>query len=180
MHAMPRLTGAAAHPPGAPNDTFGADAQTAAESFQSTHGLVVDGQIGANTWALLDQLDGGRLMLGTDVPTLLADRDQARDLLHNGDFAGAKNLLEPWYATDGVPPEIRVSLVAGLGWSEHGLGNADRARALYLEHVAIAQILGAPTLVLRDTIQRMRELTLGLPPGPVPSQVNKQNLPPNG
>jgi hypothetical protein len=180
MDAILRLNLAGADPQVPPTDTFGPDGKAAAESFQSAHGLGVDGQIGGNTWPLLDQLDGGRLVAGTDVPTIMADRDQARDALHNSDFAGAKNLLEPWYATEGVPPEVRVSLVAGLGWAEHGLGNLDRARALYIEQVAIVMILGASPLVLRDTIQRLREVTLGLAPGPVPSQVNKQNLPPNG
>jgi hypothetical protein len=78
-----------------------------------------------------------------------------------------------------MPPEVRSRIVANLRWAEHGLGNLDRARALYAEQLAILLLFDHP-LAVRDTLQRLRELILGQPPGELPSEINKQNLPPDG
>lgn len=180
VDAILRLNLAGADPQVVPHETFDADGAAAAKAFQAAHGLVDDGEIGQNTWPLLDQLDGGRLVPATDIPAILAARDQARALLEFGDFGGARSLLEPIYARGGVPPEVLSPIVANLGWAEHGLGNFGRAGALYGEQLATLQLMGGHPLAARDTLQRLHEVNLGLPPGPLPSVVNRQNLPPNG
>ena len=180
MDAILRLNLGGADPQVAPSESFEAAADAAAKDFQARHGLTVDGQIGSGTWPLLDQLDGGRLVPAGDVAAVRTARDQARAKLDAGDFAGAKAILEPVYAQANLPPEIRSPIVANLGWAEHGLGNTDRARALYLEQLAILQLFGGLPLNARDTISRLRDLNLGQGPGPLPSDQNKANLPPNG
>jgi hypothetical protein len=178
--AILRLNLAGADPQIEVSDTFGAEAKTAAERFQASHGLQVDGDVGDNTWTLLDQLDGGRLITAADADAIFAARLTARPLLETGQFAAAAAILDPFYANPGVPPEVRASVVAQLAWAAHGNGDVDRARALYLEHLAIIQLRGGHPVAERDTIERLRELTLGQPPSLPVSFVNRQNLPPNG
>jgi hypothetical protein len=100
--------------------------------------------------------------------------------LNIGDFAGAKATLDPVYARGDVPPEVRASIVAGLGWAEHGLGNTTRALGVYLEHLAILRLMGGFPLQTRDTISRLRDLNLGSGPSLLPSDQNRTNLPPDG
>jgi peptidoglycan hydrolase-like protein with peptidoglycan-binding domain len=180
MDAILRLNLSGADPQVLPSETFEAQAKAATEVFQANHGLVVDGQIGQNTWDLLDQLDGGRLVPAANIAAVQAARDAARAALGAGQFAAAKALLNPVYAQNDLPPETRAPIVANLGWAEHGLGDVDRARALYLEHLAILQLFGGIPLAARDTISRLRDLNLGQGPGVLPSDTNKANLPPNG
>jgi peptidoglycan hydrolase-like protein with peptidoglycan-binding domain len=180
IEAILRLNLAGADPQVPPTEPFDARGTEAAKSFQTSHGLFPDGQIGQDTWPLLDQLDGGRLATAADVDAVVVARDQARALIAAGDFANAKTLLEPIYANPSIPPEVRSPITANLGAAEHGLGNFDRARALYSEQLMTLLLFGGLALAVRDTLQRLREVTLGQPPGDLPSAVNKQNLPPNG
>jgi peptidoglycan hydrolase-like protein with peptidoglycan-binding domain len=180
LDAILRLNLGGANPQLVPGDTFDAAVEAAAKDFQVRHGLQVDGQIGTNTWDLLDQLEGGRLLAAADVDAVRTARDQARVQLGIGDFAGAKATLDPIYAQSNVPPEVRASVVANLGWAEHGLGNTDRALGLYLEHLAILNLMGGVPLVARDVISRLRDLNLGAGPSLLPSDQNKANLPPDG
>lgn len=180
MDAILRLNLSGASPQLIPSETFDAATEAAAKVFQANHGLVADGKIGTNTWGLLDQLDGGRLVAAGDIAAVQLARDQARVALNIGDFAGAKAILDPVYAQDDLPPETRASIVANLGWAEHGLGNTDVARGLYLENLAIVQLLGGIPLIERDVISRLRDLNLGQGPSVLPSDENKINLPPNG
>ncbi len=179
LDAYLRLNLAGANPQVAPADPFDAHGVAAAKQFQAAHGLAADGKIGDDTWALLDQLDGGRLVSAARVGALYSARQQARDLLAAGDFASVKALLDPIYAEPGVPPEVLATVTANLGWAEHGLGNFDRARDLYSEQLGLLLLFGQP-LLARDTLQRIHETMLGQPPGPLPSVVNRENLPPNG
>jgi hypothetical protein len=89
-------------------------------------------------------------------------------------------VLEPHYANRALPPEIRSRIAANLGWAEHGLGNFERARALYTEQLATVLLFGGVPLAARDTLERLREVSLGEPPGELPSVVNEENLAPNG
>jgi peptidoglycan hydrolase-like protein with peptidoglycan-binding domain len=180
MDAILRLNLSGADPQVLPSETFDASAEAAAKVFQANHGLVDDGQVGTDTWTLLDQLDGGRLVPAGNIAAVAAAREAAKAALAAGQFAEAKALLDPVYAQDDLPPEIRSSVVANLGWAEHGLGNVDRARGLYLENLAILQLFGGMPLAARDLIARLRDLNLGLGPGVLPSDTNKVNLPPNG
>lgn len=180
MDAILRLNLSGADPQVLPSETFDASAKAATEVFQANHGLAVDGQIGPNTWDLLDQLDGGRLVPAASIAAVTAARDAARAALGAGQFAAAKALLDPVYAQDDLPPEIRASIVANLGWAEHGLGNLDLARGLYLEHLAILHLLGGIPRAARDTISRLRDVNLGQGPSVLPSDTNKINLPPDG
>jgi hypothetical protein len=180
LDAILRLNLAGADPQVEVSQPFSAAAKVAAEAFQAGHGLQVDGDIGDNTWTLLDQLDGGRLITAADVDAIFAQQLPARALLEAGEFDAAAAILDPMYANPGVPPEVRASVVAQLGWVAHGRGEFERARALYFEQLAIIRMLGGQPLAERDTIQRLREITLGEPPGPPVSFVNRQNLPPNG
>ena len=180
IDAILRLNLAGADPQVPPGELFDASGTAAAKWFQTNHGLLADGQVGPSTWALLDQLDGGRLVSAGDVDAFLGVRDQARVKLAGGDFAAAKNLLDPIYSNLGVPPEIRAPIAADLGWAEHGLGNFGRAGALYIEQLITLLLLGGVPLAARDTLNRLREVNLGQPPGGLTSAVNKENLPPNG
>ena len=180
MDAMLRLNLSGADPQLLASETFDLAAEAATKVFQANHGLQVDGQIGTNTWDVLDQLDGGRLVPAGNIAAVIAARDAARAALGAGQFAAAKALLDPVYAQNDLPPEVRASVVANLGWAEHGLGNADLARGLYLEHLAILQLLGGLPLNARDVISRLRDLNLGQGPTALPSDENKINLPPNG
>jgi hypothetical protein len=180
MDAILRLNLSGADPQVLPSETFDVSAQAATEIFQANHGLAVDGKIGTNTWDLLDQLDGGRLVPAAGIAAVTAARDAARAALGAGQFAAAKALLDPVYAQDDLPPEIRASIVANLGWAQHGLGNLDLARGLYLEHLAILHLLGGIPRAARDTISRLRDLNLGHGPSVPPSDTNKINLPPDG
>lgn len=180
LDAVLRLNLGGANPQLLPTDTFDSAVEAAASDFQARHGLQVDGQVGTNTWQLLDQLDGGRLLAAADVDAVRTARDQARVQLGIGDFAGAKATLDPVYSQGNVPPEVRASIVANLGWAEHGLGNTSRALGLYLEHLAILNLMGGVPLVARDVISRLRDLNLGVGPSLLPSDENKANLPPDG
>jgi hypothetical protein len=180
MDAILRLNLSGADPQVMPSETFDAAAKAATEVFQANHNLVVDGQIGTNTWAQLDQLDGGRLIPAAGIAAVVAARDAARAALGAGQFAAAKALLDPVYDQDDLPPELRPSIVANLAWAEHGLGDTDRARGLYLENLAILHLLGGAPLTARDMISRLRDLNRGQGPGVPPSETNKINLPPNG
>ena len=180
MDAILRLNLSGANPQLLPLEAFDASAQSATKVFQANHGLVADGDIGTDTWTLLDQLDGGRLVAAGNTAAVQIARDLARAALLAGDFAGAKTILDPVYAQDDLPPETRAPIVANLGWAEHGLGNAEAARALYLEYLAILRLFGGVPLAERDAISRLRDLNLGRGPGVLPSDTNKINLPPNG
>jgi|JI10StandDraft_1071094.scaffolds.fasta_scaffold43023_4 hypothetical protein len=181
LEAKLRLNLAGAAPQLEPSDEFDVATQTAAEAFQASHGLQVDGQIGTDTWLLLDQLDGGRLLTALDLAGVNTTRESARLLLHGGDFATAKALLDIEYAKPGLPPELRSGVAAGLGWAEHGLGNFDRARDLLVEASIIAAMFPTGGVVpLRDLVHRLREINLGQAPGQLPSEQNKALLPPNG
>jgi len=180
MDAILRLNLSGADPQVLPSETCDASAKAATEVFQANHGLAVDGQIGPNTWDLLDQLDGGRLVPAASIAAVTAARDAARAAFGAGQFAAAKTLLDPVYAQNDLPPEIRASIVANLGWAEHGLGSLDLARGLYLEHLAILHLLGGIPPAARDTISRLRDLNLGQGPSVPPSDTNKINLPPEG
>lgn len=180
LDAVLRLNLGGADPQLVPGDAFDAAVEAAARDFQARHGLQVDGQIGTNTWDQLDQLDGGRLLPAADVAAVRTARDQARVQLGIGDFAGAKATLDPVYSQGNIPPEVRASIVANLGWAEHGLGNTGRALGLYLEHLAILNLMGGLPLLARDVISRLRDLNLGAGPGLLPSDQNKANLPPDG
>lgn len=180
MDAILRLNLSGASPQVLPSETFDATAEAATRVFQANHNLVDDGKIGPNTWALLDQLDGGRLVAAGDIAPVQTARDQARAALGAGNFAAAKAILDPVYAQDNLPPETRAPIVANLGWAEHGLGNTDLARGLYLEHLAILRLFGGVPLAERDAISRLRDLNLGRGPSVLPSDENKVNLPPNG
>lgn len=180
IDAILRLNLAGADPQVPPSEPFDADGTVAAKWFQANHGLFPDGQIGDDTWPLLDQLDGGRLVAAAEVDAVRAAREQAKALNAAGDYGAAKALLDPIYANPGVPPEIRSFIAANLGWAEHGLGNFDQARALYSEQLATVVLYGGVPLAARDTLERLRELNLGQPPGALPSEINKTNLPPNG
>jgi hypothetical protein len=175
--AILRLNMSGAEPQVPPSETFSEAAARATEWFQETYGLTVDGVIGPNTWALLDQLAADRLLPAADVPTMMAAIDDARTLRDAGDLAGAKSILTTWYEDDRLPPEVRYLVAAPLGRIEHLLGDTDHARNLYNEVLAMALLFGAQ-IVVRDTMHRLRELELGRPPGPVPSAVNDSNLPP--
>ena len=180
MDAILRLNLSGADPQLLPSETFDAAAKAAAEVFQANHGLAVDGEVGTNTWNLLDQLDGGRLVPASGIAAVIAARDAARAALGAGQFSAAKALLDPVYEQDDLPPETRASVVANLAWAEHGLGNATRALGLYLENLAILHLLGGVPLPARDMIARMRDINLGRGPSVPPSDTNKVNLPPNG
>lgn len=180
MDAILRLNLGGADPQVVPSESFDAAAEAATKAFQRSHGLTDDGKVGTDTWTQLDQLAGTRLIAAGDIAAVRAARDTARNQINAGDFAGAKATLDPVYAQANIPPETRSSIVANLGWAEHGLGNTDAARALYLEQLAILQLFGGMPLAARDTISRLRDLALGQGPGPLPSEENKVNLPPNG
>lgn len=180
LDAILRLNLGGADPQLVPGDTFDAAVEAAAKDFQARHGLQDDGQIGTNTWNQLDQLDGGRLLPAADVAAVQTARETARIQLGIGDFAGAKATLDPVYSQNNVPPEVRASIVANLGWAEHGLGNNSRALGLYLEHLGILNLMGGVPLAARDVISRLRDLNLGSGPSLLPSDQNKANLPPDG
>lgn len=179
LEAKLRLNLAGASPQLFPTEDFDDATKTAAEEFQASHGLQADGKIGSDTWTLLDQLDGGRLLTALDLAGVQATRESARLLLRAGDFATAKSLLDAEYPKPGLPPEIRSGVAAGLAWAEHGLGNFDRARELLYEAALIVSMF-PQELVMRDFVQRLREIGLRQPPGPLPSEENQQLLPPNG
>jgi hypothetical protein len=174
-----RLNLSGAHPQLMPHDSFDDDTDGAVRTFQANHGLTVDGDVGDDTWPLLDQLDGGRLLTALDVAGVQRTRDAARELLRAGDFATAKSQLDVEYAKPGLPPEERSSVAALLSWAEHGLSNWERARDLLVEAALIVELLPTP-LVTRDIIHRLREINLRQPPGPLPSYQNVDLLPPNG
>ncbi len=48
------------YPLGTPDGIFGARTQTAVIEFQSENGLAADGIVGANTWARIEKIGGGR------------------------------------------------------------------------------------------------------------------------
>jgi hypothetical protein len=75
MDAILRLNLSGADPQVLPSETFDVSAQAATEIFQANHGLAVDGKIGTNTWDLLDQLDGGRLVPAAGIAAVTAARD---------------------------------------------------------------------------------------------------------
>lgn len=185
MDAILRLNLGGANPQVFPSDSYDAKAASATKSFQASHHLKkVDGKIGPETWRLLDQLDGGRLDSAADLDSMKKVRIEARALLDDGDFAGAKAILEPVYARPGLPPERRWNITIDLGWAEHGLGNFDRATHLYQEVLFVQLLSPAPAKlfvnVVRDILQRLREVVLKQTPGPLVSEVNKTNLPPDG
>jgi hypothetical protein len=177
LEAKLRLNLAGASPQLAPSEDFDAATQAATIEFQIANGLDGDGKIGDDTWGKLDQLDGGRLLTALEIAGVQASRESARLLLRGGDFATAKTLLDIEYAKPGLTPELRTGVAAGLAWAEHGLGNFARARDLLLEASIVVSMFGE-SLVLRDFLQRLREINLELPPGPLPSEQNQQLLPP--
>lgn len=177
LEAKLRLNLAGASPQLYPSEDFDKPTEDATKAFQAAHGLAADGDIGADTWTLLDTLGGQRLLSALDVAGVLRTRDAARDLLKAGDFTTAKATLDVEYAKPQLPPEVRSTIAAGLSWAEHGLGNWDRARDLLLEAHAIVSWFPGQELVHRDFVHRLREITLRQPPGPLPSAVNAQLLP---
>jgi hypothetical protein len=176
LDAQLRLNLSGADPQLPASASFDQAMEEATKAFQRAHGLQDDGQIGNNTWALLDQLDGGRLMAAAGIAGINATHESARLLLDGGDFATAKSLLDAAYAEAGLPPELRSRIAAGLSWAEHGLGNWERARDLLVEASLVAGLFSA-VLTQRDFIHRMREITLRQPPGPIPSRENERLLP---
>jgi hypothetical protein len=174
LDAKLRLNLCGADPQLQPTEDFDAAMTTATREFQSANNLLVDGKVGTNSWTLLDAADGGRLDTAAVVEQAFATRDQARLLLDQGDFSGAKTMLEPLYEQPGLPPEARQPIIAGLAWAEHGLGNFDRARDLYVQFLLSPVV---PVMSCRDGLQRLREVTQGQPPGPLESAVTRANLP---
>lgn len=179
LEAKLRLNLAGAWPQLAPDDVFDETMKAAAQAFQPAHGLAVDGDIGDNTWAALDLLDGGRLISAPDLARVEANREGARMLLNQGDFTTTKVLLDLDYPKPGLPPESRSGIAAGLSWAEQGIGNFERARDLLLEAMVVVSMFDSP-LVRRDFAHRFREINLRQPLGPLPSKVNADNLPPSG
>ena len=123
---------------------------------------------------MLDAADGGRLATAADVLQAFATRSQARTLLDQGDFGQAKALLEPLYQTAGLPREVRQPIVADLAWAGHRLAEFDAARELYVEFLLSPLV---STSSRRDALQRLREVRMGLAPGPIESSVTQDNLP---
>ena len=175
--ARMKLNVAGADPPLEMRFTFDADMQEAVRAFQTKRKLQVDGDIGQQTWAMLDLVTKGRSP-GTqaEFDDLAAHVGYAHELFDAGELDKARKHYEELYANPSVTLDVRSLITFRLGHIAHTERAFAKAISLYTEFLQLPQI---DSMDRRDAQERIRQARNRQSPQPLDSDLNRAQLDPS-
>ena len=172
-----KLNAAGADPPLDMGFTFDEPMQDAVRKFQTERKLQVDGQVGQQTWAALDQLTTGRTPGDeAEFADLSAHVTFAGELFEAGDLKKAGKHYDDLYADPRVTTDMRSLITFRRAHIAQANGSFTTAISLYTEYLNLPRV---GTTDRREALQRIRESRLKQPPGPLESDLNKQVIDPS-